>query len=87
MCWETDLSHGSAKGSYSVVSVLSRRKTLFASVVFKQLNLSFLRGHISAGRKGSQGLYPLSNRHWKMLWGPQPKLVQTVSMSLQQVRC
>lgn len=46
-----------------------------------------LREHIRAERKGSQGLAHLFNPQWKMLCGPQPKSVQTASMSSQQVRC
>ena len=71
----------------AVASMLSRRKCLVVSVDFKLLALSLLREHIRAERKRSQELAPLSNAQWKMLCGPQPKPVQTASMSLQQVRC
>lgn len=86
MCWETDLSHGSAKGRYSAASRLFRRKYLLVSGDSKLLALSLLREHIRAEGKGSRALALLSNPQWKILRGRQPKPVQTASMSLQQVR-
>lgn len=76
MCWETDLSHGSSKSSYNAANTLSRKKYLVVSIGCKLLALSLLTEHIRAERKGSHGLC-----------GPQPELVQTASMSWQQVRC
>lgn len=87
MCCEIDLSGGSAKGSDGAADRLSRRRCLVGPVDFNLLALSLLREHIRAGRKGFHELAPLSSPQWKMLSGPQPKLVQTASMALQHIRC
>lgn len=80
--WETDLSHGSAKGSYGAASMLSRRKCLVVSIDFKFLALSLLREHIREEKKGLQVLASLSELQWKTLCSPQAKLLQIAFMSL-----
>lgn len=51
MCWETDLSGGSAKGSYGAVSIQFRRKCLVGSVDFNLLALSLPPQRTHQGRK------------------------------------
>lgn len=58
VCWETELSAGSAKGSYSAVKILSRKKCL---IRFK-LAPTFLRKDIRVEKQGSFFLSSLESR-------------------------